>query len=185
MKTNHLQVARYGNYIDADMDGYEMNEDCDDFVFAINPGVDEIPYNGLDDDCNELTPDDDLDEDGFPIAEDCDDDNPEINPDAEEIPDNEIDEDCDGMDLTTGIEEALLAKQFKIFPNPAHNYLQIEVNSQELIINSIEIRDITGRLINLVVSHTDRINIEAVPAGVCFLTIKTSQGIVVKRFVKI
>ncbi len=181
---NNLQVARYGNYIDADMDGYEMNEDCDDFVFAVNPGVEETPYNGIDDDCNELTPDDDLDEDGFPISEDCDDYNENINPDAEEIPDNEIDEDCDGMDLTTGIEETLLGQQLKVFPNPAHNYLQIEIKAADLIITSIEIRDITGRLVKFNNTKTDWINIESLPAGLWLLTIKTSRGNVIKRIIK-
>jgi flagella basal body P-ring formation protein FlgA len=58
-------------------------------------------------------------------------------------------------------------------------------NASELIVYSIEIRDITGRLIQLENTQTDTINIEALPAGVCFLTIKTAQGIVIKRFLKI
>jgi len=59
----------------------------------------EIPYNGIDDDCNPTTLDDDLDQDGYLLADDCDDNNPTIYPNAEEIAYNGIDEDCDGMDL--------------------------------------------------------------------------------------
>ncbi len=33
----------------------------------------EVPYDGVDNDCDPATPDDDLDGDGFPVAEDCDD----------------------------------------------------------------------------------------------------------------
>jgi hypothetical protein len=41
-------------------EGYVSNaDDCDDGRAAVNPGVDEVPCNGLDDDCEPLTPDDD------------------------------------------------------------------------------------------------------------------------------
>jgi len=67
--------------IDNDGDGYYTiagsctgdYADCDDWDAAINPGAAEEPYNGIDDDCNALTLDDDLDKDGFINAEDCDD----------------------------------------------------------------------------------------------------------------
>jgi hypothetical protein len=39
----------------------------------VNPGAEEVPYNGTDDDCNAETPDDDLDGDGLVRAEDCND----------------------------------------------------------------------------------------------------------------
>ncbi len=65
---------------DQDQDGYLSDVDCDDNNASVNPCVTEIPYNGKDDDCNPLTPDDDLDQDGFLNSEDCDDSDPAINP---------------------------------------------------------------------------------------------------------
>jgi hypothetical protein len=63
----------------------------------------EVPYNGIDDDCDESTPDDDLDGDGFfALREDgakgidCDDGDPEAYPNASEVYGDEIDQDCDG-----------------------------------------------------------------------------------------
>jgi len=81
---------------DNDNDGFTCANDCDDFNDQINSDQDEIPYNGIDDDCDETTLDDDLDQDGFVLADDCDDDDPNINPLAEEIEGNDIDENCDG-----------------------------------------------------------------------------------------
>ena len=81
--------------VDADGDGSPEDQDCDDNDPARSPELDETPYNGIDDDCDESTLDDDLDQDGFVAAEDCDDEDPDRNPDAIEVCNGE-DEDCDG-----------------------------------------------------------------------------------------
>ena len=69
--------------------------DCDDGNGAVFPGNSEAPYNGLDDDCDPATPDDDLDADGHALATDCDDQDPSVNPDVLEVC-NGKDDDCDG-----------------------------------------------------------------------------------------
>ncbi len=90
-----------GLFQDSDEDGICNSLDCKPFNANVFPGNTETPYNGLDDDCDETTLDDDLDEDGFSFLSgaDCDDSNPDINPDAEEIPNNSVDENCDGETL--------------------------------------------------------------------------------------
>ncbi len=137
---NDITIVRYGNSldpIDFDGDGFTSDEDCDDTNASINPDADEIPYNGIDDDCNPLTPDDDLDGDGFLMADDCNDMDATINPDAVEIPNNDIDEDCDGSDLMVGLQESILSQQFTIYPNPAEQMLFLNydanINMPELI----------------------------------------------------
>ncbi|MCK6507466.1 BNR repeat-containing protein [Myxococcota bacterium] len=86
---------------DDDGDGWSEDEgDCDDADDAIGPGEAEIPYDGVDNDCDEATVDDDLDGDGVGSdeagGEDCDDGDAEVGPDAEEDTTNEVDDDCDG-----------------------------------------------------------------------------------------
>jgi len=70
--------------------------DCDDGNGVVNPGEVEVAYDGLDNDCDELTPDDDLDGDGFDNVDDCDDDDADVNPDATESC-NDVDDDCNGL----------------------------------------------------------------------------------------
>ena len=84
---------------DNDGDGFLSQFECNDNNAQVNPLATEIPYNGLDDDCDPTTLDDDFDQDGYASSDDCDDDNPAINPGQMEIPYNGIDDDCNVMTL--------------------------------------------------------------------------------------
>jgi uncharacterized delta-60 repeat protein len=183
---NDMVVARYGNFIDQDGDGYGVDTDCDDLVFAINPGVEETPYNGLDDDCDPSTPDDDLDGDGFLFVDDCDDENPEINPDAIEIPGNDVDENCDN--IVVGTNEPVLAQQFSIYPNPTSNVVYIDFSIDAPSIELVELHDYTGKKIGGLTTQAYNnkvaVNLSTLPPGLFLLTIHTIDGLVVKRILK-
>ncbi len=81
------------------LEGYSLNsDDCDDTNASINPDAEEIPNNGIDENCDG-GPDvfgTDNDADGYFDDVDCDDNNPNINPGAEEICDG-VDNNCDGQ----------------------------------------------------------------------------------------
>jgi choline-sulfatase len=82
--------------------------DCDDNNRFVNPWMIEIEYNGLNDDCNLETRDDDLDRDGFNLSFDCDDTDSRIYPGGIDFPLNAMDEDCDGFDNYTGVNILLI-----------------------------------------------------------------------------
>ncbi len=82
------------NPLDLDKDGFVGSEDCDENNPKINAGATEIPYNGINDDCNTLTPDDDIDKDGFKRDVDCNDNDSEISPNESEKLYNGKDDDC-------------------------------------------------------------------------------------------
>ncbi len=96
--------------VDADLDGSNECDDCNDTNAAIRPGGTEL-CNGVDDDCDGAIDEDfDGDSDGFsvcamdPAIFDCDDANPNVNPGRPEVCDdgaggltgNGVDDDCDG-----------------------------------------------------------------------------------------
>ncbi len=70
---------------DGDGDGTPDDLDCDDTNEAIYPGATEIYHDGLDNDCDPLTVDDDEDGDGFAPPDDCNDTNPNTWPGAVEV----------------------------------------------------------------------------------------------------
>ncbi len=97
-KGTSISASMLNELVDSDNDGFPIGEDCDDTNSQVNSSTIEIPYNGIDDDCNPATLDDDLDNDGYVLAEDCDDQNNQIYPGAQEIENNGVDENCNGSD---------------------------------------------------------------------------------------
>ncbi len=80
----------------------------------MGPHADEVPYNGVDDDCDPKTSDTDVDGDGHEAEEvggdDCDDTDPDSLPGGTEVADDGVDQDCSGSDLESttlaGADEA-------------------------------------------------------------------------------
>ena len=87
--------------LDWDQDGLSIDQgDCNDSDGSIHPGAAEVPYDGIDQDCNgsDLI---DVDDDGYPggSGTDCNDQDATIHPGADEIPYDGIDQDCSSADL--------------------------------------------------------------------------------------
>jgi len=83
---------------DRDADGFYAHADCDDTDATAYPGAEEVPYDGIDQDCDGQDQND-LDGDGFAggdLGDDCDDQDDGIHPDAAEVWYDGVDQDCDG-----------------------------------------------------------------------------------------
>lgn len=183
LEINQVHSIQQGIYnADVDGDGYLVDVDCDDMNENVNPGILEVVYNGLDDDCDPLTLDDDLDEDGFVLANDCDDNNSEINPNATEIANNGIDEDCDGEDLMMTSTHELADLVIDIFPNPTLDYLNIVI--WDNLDFEVKMFSLKGELLYFGLNK-NLIDLENFNSGIYLLKIRDleSQQMVIERIV--
>ena len=154
---------------DADNDGFNSLEDCDDNNAEVNPDQEEVVYNGLDDDCDPTTLDDDLDQDGFSLEFDCDDDNAEINPDQSELVYNGIDDDCNPTTLDDDIDQ----DGFLLADDCNDDEPSINPNAEDIPNNGIDedcdgmdatssLHELAGATINIYPNPAvDKINIDA------------------------
>lgn len=167
--------------VDADGDGFNSYVDCDDDNVLVNPEQVEEVYNGIDDDCNPATLDDDLDQDGFILADDCDDADPTIYPGADEIPNNGIDEDCDGMDLISSIH-GLAGRTVTVYPNPAVGDITIDIDGE--LHFEASLYHLTGELIWRSVNQKT-VSVASLPQGTYLLEIRDmeSGGRIVEKIV--
>ncbi|MDD5331877.1 MAG: putative metal-binding motif-containing protein [Candidatus Nanoarchaeia archaeon] len=127
-----------------------VNTDCDDTNIEVNPGETEIIYNGINDDCNAETLDDDLDQDGFVLANDCDDNNANVNPDMIESCNN-VDDNCDGT-IDEGVKTVFYQDaDADTYGNPSSTQLEC-VMPAGYVTNSLDCDD-TNANINPVASE--------------------------------
>ena len=112
------------------------NEDCNDLDPEINPDATDIPFNGLDEDCDgeDSTTIVDDDNDGYGNDVDCDDSNPEINPNQDEEPYNGLDDDCNPSTLDDDLDQ----DGFLLIDDCDDNNAEINPDAEETPNNGID-----------------------------------------------
>ncbi len=77
-------------------------------------------------------------------------------------------------------------EQVSIYPNPTNGILNINVNKVGIDIQAIELRDVTGRIVTVVVPVNGivTINMTNESAGIYFVTIKSSEGTLTRKVIK-
>ena len=86
------------------------------------------------------------------------------------------------VDTVLGIKEnEPMANQINLFPIPTSDFLNISTN---LIINTIEVLDVSGRKINIINNPSTKIETSHLPSGSYILKFYIEDKVVVKRIIK-
>ncbi|MEQ1501895.1 MAG: MopE-related protein [Myxococcota bacterium] len=102
LDTTRADLGAYGGpsapvapwFDDIDADGVPPLYDCIEGDPEVYPGAEDLPYDGIDADCDRWS-DDDHDRDGYDLSIDCDDDDPARNAGAVDL--DGLDGNCDGV----------------------------------------------------------------------------------------
>lgn len=79
-----------------------------------------------------------------------------------------------------GVDDELLSKEIKVFPNPADNSLNI--GSENIVIEKIQIYNTLGQL--LIETESQSIGVEELQKGLYFIRIYSEKGTAIRRFLK-
>ena len=85
--------------------------------------------------------------------------------------------------LSLGVEQ-VVKPQVEIFPNPAHS--EVTVNISQGAFNSLTITNNVGQVVmqQQLTGTETTVDIKALPAAIYYVTLRGSNGIIVRRFVK-
>ena len=93
------------------------------------------------------------------------------------------------LTITVGINN-VDGFDFKVYPNPTNDYINVQCTMNNVQMEGIEVIDIYGKVVhNVVWTNNDssvptRINVSGLASGMYFVRVTTSEGAMTKRFLK-
>lgn len=99
--------------------------------------------------------------------------------------DSEVKTDYITITALQGVEENELSS-ISVYPNPTNNSVSVNLNNVTSTINSVELKDVTGRIIGTQVSPNGIVKFDLTneSTGVYFITINTVAGTMTKKVIR-
>jgi hypothetical protein len=85
--------------------------------------------------------------------------------------------------LPTGLFSDISDAKIELYPNPATNYIVVDVPNETL--TEAYIYNMTGNLVKTISVKEGKTDISTLSGGVYFIAVNTANGVAVKRFIKI
>ncbi len=106
-----------------------------------------------------------------------------LNPDNETV--NNVAFIVEGSEITTSTRAVLLIDEFVgLYPNPAKNVLNVEVNTPLHKIIGYQVVNLTGQVVGNSFFKDGTVDVSTLSPGVYVLKIQTKEGVLTKQFVK-
>lgn len=93
----------------------------------------------------------------------------------------------DFFDRTLGIGEVSLGCDMRLYPNPAHDMVTVELTSEQSSATcQVDLLDAAGRSLmrRTVVGNTCQLSLQSLPAGVYLLRVTTPDGVATRQLLK-
>jgi thiol-disulfide isomerase/thioredoxin len=88
-------------------------------------------------------------------------------------------------DFTSGLADQDFVQSLNVYPNPANDILNVQLQLKDGIDYTMYITDIMGAVVSKVNNNTNFINVSHLNSGMYFLNVQTKSGIFAHRFSKI
>lgn len=87
----------------------------------------------------------------------------------------------DSLRLNVSVADLKVNNAVNVYPNPIENFLNVESESPVL---SIQLLDITGKMVFESIADLDKINLSKILSGIYFVQIETQKGVSIQKIVK-
>lgn len=89
----------------------------------------------------------------------------------------------DTWGIYLGVNDINLASKIKIFPKPATDIININVNDGNILLKEIAVFSITGKKMLSIKNEINKINVSNLNEGIYFIKITTNKGVLVEKII--
>ncbi|MEZ4886767.1 MAG: T9SS type A sorting domain-containing protein [Chitinophagales bacterium] len=86
-------------------------------------------------------------------------------------------------EVATGIEESVLDKNIRLYPNPTNDFIHLQLNDNQLNIQEVALYNNSGALLQSFEGNPSKIDVRSYPSGIYFVKLKSGEEMIYRKVV--